>query len=61
MKRISLRLPDDLHQKALAKIEARRAAHGRASAKYSLNDFLIEAVEMAVKRGPRERGRAKGR
>lgn len=61
MKRISLGLPDDLHQKTLVAGEARRAAHGGASAKYSLDDFIIEAVEMAVKRGSRERGTAKGR
>ncbi len=52
--RISLRLPEDLHQLALKAVEARRAEHGRASAKYSLNDFIIEAVETAVKRAPQQ-------
>ncbi len=61
MKRISLRLPEDLHKKALKVVEVRRAAHGRASSKYSFNDFLIEAVEMAVKRAPGERDTKEGR
>ncbi len=61
MKRVSLRLPDELHSQALAIVQSRRAAYGRISAKYSLNDFLLEAIEVAVaaqrsKKGKKEQG-----